>query len=461
MTEPSPGTERAARLLRGLLAVLAADGDLPALAAEAHAAAGLPPAERDAVREAVRDAERVHGRLHGLAGLNALLRAQLASVERAAAAHDRLAGLVLDGGEVTELAHAVVDVLGGAVVIRDSDGGPIAVVGEAAGLDALPPPAPAGSRGRSGDRACRAERSGDHWLVPAVAGDEALGDLVLVGRPDLAGPDLSILERAGVVAALVLLLLRTTAAAEERVRGELLSDLLAEPERELPVVRDRARRLGVNLDHAHCVVVAEAEVSRQRLGQAAARHARLLGGLGVQHRGRAVLLLPGRDATALARRCSWSLSTALRRPVTAGAAGPVRGPSAVPSAHQEAERCLRGLVALGRAGEAASAGELGFVGLLLADRADPGGFVRATLGAVLDHDAARGTELVRTLRAYFAAGRSPGRAKKSLNVHVNTVVQRLERITALLGPDWRRPDRLLQVELAVRLLDLLPESSDR
>ncbi|GGM58843.1 hypothetical protein GCM10012275_32550 [Longimycelium tulufanense] len=413
----------------------------------------LPAGELGGLAAAVRDAERVQSWLHGLTGLNVILRARLAAVERAAAAHDRFAGLVLDGAGLTELAQAVVDVLGGALLVRDSDGVPLAVVGDLVGLDELPAVAT--------DPAARTERLGRAWRAPATAGDEVLGDLLLAGRAELAGTDLHILERAAVATALLLLLRRTTAVAEERVRGELLTDLLADPERDLLAVQDRARRLGVILDNAHCVVVLETDVPRQRLGQAAAHHARLLGGLGVQHHGRAVLLLPGRDAGTLARRSAKALATTLQRRVTAGAAGPVRGPSGIPAAHGEAERCLRGLVALGRVGEAASAHELGFVGLLLADRADPATFVRATLGAVLDYDASRGTELVRTLRAYFASGRSPGRAKDVLNVHVNTVVQRLERITGLLGPDWQQPDRLLQVELACRLLDLLPPTATR
>ncbi|MER5812750.1 helix-turn-helix domain-containing protein, partial [Streptomyces sp. NPDC002033] len=33
------------------------------------------------------------------------------------------------------------------------------------------------------------------------------------------------------------------------------------------------------------------------------------------------------------------------------------------------------------------------------------------------------------------------RAKDALHVHVNTVVQRLERIGRLLGPDWQDPGR--------------------
>lgn len=46
---------------------------------------------------------------------------------------------------------------------------------------------------------------------------------------------------------------------------------------------------------------------------------------------------------------------------------------------------------------------------------------------------------------------SQARAKEVLHVHVNTVVQRLERIGRLLGPDWQSPDRALELQLALRL----------
>ena len=78
-------------------------------------------------------------------------------------------------------------------------------------------------------------------------------------------------------------------------------------------------------------------------------------------------------------------------------------------------------------------------------------FVQNTLGPVLDYDAARGTELLRTLRAYFACGGNLTRAKDELHVHVNTVAQRLDRIASLLGADWQQPDRALELQLALRL----------
>ncbi len=77
--------------------------------------------------------------------------------------------------------------------------------------------------------------------------------------------------------------------------------------------------------------------------------------------------------------------------------------------------------------------------------------MRGVLGPVLDHDTTRGTDLIGTLEAWFAAGGSPRHASSALHVHVNTVAQRLERVSALLGADWTRPERALEVQLALHL----------
>ncbi|MEV8409564.1 helix-turn-helix domain-containing protein, partial [Streptomyces niveus] len=142
---------------------------------------------------------------------------------------------------------------------------------------------------------------------------------------------------------------------------------------------------------------------------------------------------------------------AVGSPVTVGAAGPAAGLAELPTVHTEAGRCLSALRVLGHTGHGGATDELGFVGVLLGDRADLGGYVRATLGPVLDYDAERGTDLVGTLDAYFAEGASLTRTKTALHVHVNTVVQRLERVGRLLGQDWNSPARTLEIQLALRL----------
>jgi DNA-binding PucR family transcriptional regulator len=74
------------------------------------------------------------------------------------------------------------------------------------------------------------------------------------------------------------------------------------------------------------------------------------------------------------------------------------------------------------------------------------------LGAVVSYDTQRGTDLIGTLEAYFSAGQSPTRAATALHIHPNTVQQRLDRITALLGDNWQLPERALDVQVALRLL---------
>ena len=125
--------------------------------------------------------------------------------------------------------------------------------------------------------------------------------------------------------------------------------------------------------------------------------------------------------------------------VTVGAAGPVTSVEDVPARTADARRTTAALLALGRAGTGGSAQSLGFAGLVSGSAPDVGAYVARVLGPVLDYDRTRGTDLLGTLEAYFAAGGSPRHAATQLHVHANTVAQRLERIGSLLGTDWQRP----------------------
>ncbi|HET6858342.1 MAG TPA: GAF domain-containing protein [Streptomyces sp.] len=383
-----------------------------------------------------------------LEAANEIIRDRSGVIERASEVHDRLTELVLRGGGVHDVASAVSEVLDGTVEFTDSQ--------EAAGAG------PAGADGR-------AVRRGDDWVVAVSAGGENLGALILHGHPGLDPVDRRTLERAALVTSLLLLARRSAGEAEQRVRGELLDDLLDAPDRDPRLLRERAARLHADLDAPHVVLAARIEAAdpasaeresadRQRLGSAASHLAGTGRGLAAARDGGVVLLLPlgpEDSPAALARRVAGQLRGSLREPVTVGAGAPVDAPAARPGAiaeaYGEARRCLDALRLLGRSGEGAAAGDFGFLGLLLADGRDITGFVDRTIGEVLAYDRRRGTDLVRTLDAYFACGMSPARTKDELHVHVNTVAQRLERIARLLGPDWQTPAHALEVQLALRL----------
>jgi sugar diacid utilization regulator len=296
-------------------------------------------------------------------------------------------------------------------------------------------------------------RTGCWWTTAVTVENELLAGLVLHTAEELSDADQRILERAALVTALLLLIRRTAGEAESRVRGELLGELLTGAARNPDGLRERARRLGADLDRPHAVVVALVqERARTRALAAAAHLAAIRGGLAAVHEGAVVLCLPDVPPGAAAATARRELAAA--GPVTAGGAGPARGPAAIATAHREAARCAATLVALGRAGASAGVEELGFFSLLLGAGRDVRAFVDATLGPVVEYDSRRGTELRRTLQAYFDSGSSPARAAEVLGVHVNTVTQRLERIGRLLGSDWSSPARALEVQLALRLQGL-------
>ncbi|WP_033348087.1 helix-turn-helix domain-containing protein [Kitasatospora aureofaciens] len=387
---------------------------------------------------------------------NELVRAHSAAVQRAEQAHDRLTDLVLRGAEVPDVAAAVAHLLDGEIAVLDAEGEPLA---------GRPAPAAELAGAAAASRAeGRSVRHGELWVCAVLAGHDTLGTLVLRGRPDLDDADRRLFERAGVVTALLLLLRRSVAETENRVRGELLTDLLTAPERDPAGLTARGRRLGVDLARPHLVLVAEPadrdDDDRGRLAGAARRY--LFGSRGVSaEHGEAVVLLvpvapgdtddPEHTAESTARHAAERLARLAGFPVTVGAGRRAAGPAALAASYGEGLRCVRALRVLGRAGEGASARALGFLGVLLGDGHDVDGFVGAALGPLLAYDARRGTELVRTLRAYFDCGGSLTRAKDELHVHVNTVVQRLDRVEALLGRDWNQPERSLELQLALRL----------
>ncbi len=384
--------------------------------------------------------------LSELEAASELLRRRTDSVERAADAHDRLTRIVLHGGGTDDVVREVREVLGGEVVVTDPAGAVLA------STDAATPPT-------KEERAVARRALEQSWTAggrgvfatPVVAGADQLGVIVLRREGTLEQADQRILERSALVTALLLLFRRGVAEAEGRVRGELLEDLLTGADRDPAGLRERARILGADLDRPHAVVVTELDGDRLRVGQAGAYVAGTNGGFAALHEGRLVAILPDREPHEAATILVDGLRAASGRRLTAGAAGPAAGPAGIVAAHDQAGQCLDALLSLGRTGEVATTDDLGFVGLLLGAGKDVGAFVRATIGPVLDYDASRHTKLVGTLETYFRHGGNLTRTAADLHVHVNTVTQRLERVSRLLGEQWQEPERQLEVQLALRL----------
>ncbi len=402
--------------------------------------------------------DQIHTQVSELEHGASQVRSDLSDAQRVAEAHLRLTDQMLGSADLTALVELAGEALDSAVAVRGTGGEELASFGELpaldeakvlrASIDARVAREPVRISGRSTGRA----EPGECWVLSLAVNGDGLGTLLVAPHRSLTAGGRQLLRLTAGTASVALAMHRTAAIAESQVRDEFLDDLLATPRQPTQQIQARARRIAVDLDRSHVVVVARPESgSPGRAAVWSSSYAYRTGGLRSVRGGIIVLLLPGDDPSAAARAVAHELSPLLDQPVTVAGAGPFSGVEGVHMTCDEALRTLDAQTALGAAGTSASARELGFLGVLLSENNDVGGYIRQTLGPVLDYDTVRATNLVETLEAYFASGSSPTYAAELLHVHPNTVSRRLERIAELLGPNWQKPTQALEIQLALRL----------
>ncbi|NYE37397.1 GAF domain-containing protein [Nocardioides cavernae] len=363
---------------------------------------------------------------------NATLREISESRQRASDLRDVLNEVVIRGGGLPEVVAALDRAAGLTVEVRDADG-----------------------RTLAGERA-----TDDGLVVPVDLPDGRVGDLV-ASPPDAAGAtdeDTHRLLRIGATTVAVLVASeRSVAEAELRTRGELVHALLSSDADEDSLVR-RARAVGIDLRAVAAVAVVEPEpVGVAHATAYAARLAADLRGWSATHAGRVIVLAPTgvEDAREAAARLS------AREAPTTGLAAAAGGLAGVRAAHEEARQTAALLLALGRPGTCAAADDLGLYRSLFSGsgREELATFVRTTIGPLLDHDRERQRDLATTLENYLEHARHHARTCEALHIHPNTLYQRLDRVTEVLGTQWKEPGRALELQVALRLHRLMAELS--
>lgn len=296
-----------------------------------------------------------------------------------------------------------------------------------------------------------------YTAMSAIAGDQQLGSLIAAGT--MTSAQLAILERSALVLSVSLLIERTLVDAEQRLQIELIDDLLSPRAGDAAALARRAGRFRLDNQVPLVVrVVAVAEDQRQKSLAAIRRAGKGLGGITALHEGHLCVVVPTEAAPRQGAGSAGgqTIVEVLRRQqitATVGSSEPVTGFSRLAGAHAEAHAVVRALQALGRDGEAADRAALGTAGMLLgaADKGFAEQLLQAQIGALLGYDAQRGSELTKTAWAFLENESLVARTAEELHIHPNTLRQRLDRIEKLLGQDWRRGGRMLDVQVALRL----------
>jgi sugar diacid utilization regulator/GAF domain-containing protein len=405
--------------------------------------------------------------------------------------HDQMTRAVLEGRDLESLAGWLAEALGCSVLVQDQFLNLLAVAGDFS-QTGWPGKAadyqladtadlqPTLERMRAEKRPLAIPRGGGsmHRVGMTIAGgQEVLGFLVVLDAGSLDQVQLMTVETAAMAFALALLRERAVVETEQRLTGELLWSLIsADPDE---TVRHRAAQMGVDLKRRYAVMLVAAdqpsgesnregsELVRRRLRgtaeRALAQHAPgSLVTMDSDNLVSLVALVDGRDNSATPTRLGHALQAMLARDVPEStfsiAIGRVsEDPAQFRGSYQEALRALRYNRLNGERSQVIAYEALGTARLILesGDRGQLTHVAREALGPVLDYDRKHNTELVKTLFAFLREGQKPAATARRLYIHVNTLNYRLQRIEALLGgplSDW---DRWLDVQLALKIVELL------
>jgi len=387
----------------------------------------------------------------------AKLATELAAMERANAVRHDLTAAVVRGETVHQVAVTLAASLQRPVTVLD---GQFAVVtGSDPELpwvqnDKVPDAIRAAiAESRAGGRCVLMDAADAAAAVAIVAGTAFLGGLVVGHGPADLGPvEQRTVERAAQLTALMQLRQDALIDAEERVRGELVGDVLAvDPERRRDLAR-RSRLHRVRLAELRTVVVVVVDTEYRQAALHALHAMTATGGVAGEHAGALAVLLPVLDSRAAAHQVRSAVAAGVSGPVLTVGAPPAPDVAELPGRFTLAERVARLVPALGTHDAAVTTDEyLPYSVLFGPDVRGLSTFVHDTIGPVVSWDAERGAELLATLRCFVQSNASPTRTARELHLHTNTVLQRLERITALLGEGWRESEALFRISIAVRM----------
>lgn len=392
-----------------------------------------------------------------LARANSILQQTNDTRQRAIELRENLTNVVIRGGGFVDVAAE----------IGRATGADVTVLGAQDEHVCGPPVAPTWSaRAAVGDSAGSSPRRVDLdgasvAVVPIHLRSGYVGSLVSAAEP-WDEEAVRLLAIGATAVALLVASERSVAEAELRTRGEFVNALLS-PDADEASIRRRARSTGIDIDAVSVVAVLDPGTEEPRdAAQLAARLAAELGGWSADHADHVVLLLPGVTAAETRQRIE-RLGGDTGLPCAIGMAPCEGGSRQVRASHEIARQTATVLHALGRPGECVEASELGVYRSLFsqAGRDEIASFVQLTIGSLLSHDAERQSDLVRTLSVYLEQSQHHARTCGILHIHANTLYQRLDRVTQLLGPRWKDPGRGLEIQLALRLHDLVQQLRSR
>jgi len=384
---------------------------------------------------------------------NIALRLQAEEVENAAAAHEQLTELVARGGTLDDLVRRVGNLLNGQAAVLDERLKPISgeLPSGCAEEQIVRAVRESDRTGRSVQVQCE---DGDIAIVAAAIGGSArLGSLVFKRRRPFSAPEVRTFERSAIVTGIVLLSIERIAQLAHRSATDAILSLVRGTAD--PFAGGALRQQPGAAAVAWPLTMMLVELGDLSFMQVAAPARAALSGrdtIFAEFNGDLVVATSNGRPMDVAERLAEELLTATQRRLTIVVSEPVAAIEQAPARFESLRRCVSLARSLGQEGRILPESSIAMYATVFSGSASDAvaAFVKATAGAVIEHDQRKGSQLARTLAAYLDSGRSLGKAAEQLGIHVNTMRQRLDLI-GQLNPACLDPARGLETHLALRL----------
>lgn len=419
--------------------------------------------------ESARIFEDMEKAMQQVSKANELSKARAEEVELAATVHEQLTALVVRAGDLKSLAAMVAEALNGRIAILDEGLHEISIADaredreeEILASSAELEPFAMNEQIRLALRKSRKtgrsvvasmNESKECRVASMVGGSRFVGGLILWRDSVLPDIDVRTFERSAMVTATVLMSQERIMEAEYRHVSDILTGLLKEPQDTERLKREAAKR-GLDLTRRVVLLLVDVPSGRNSytLGLIRNKVAPDAQSLAGELNGNLAILMPCEEPKAAAERIHKFISDNLGEAATVAASNFISNPADFPGAYRTARRCVTLLKTLNETGGVGTEAELGVYGLVFGEQGRPEleAYLRTTIGSLLTHDDDRNTDLALTLLVYLDHGRSTRKAAETLHVHINTVRQRLEQVTQILG-QWDSPSRSLQIHMALHL----------
>ncbi len=417
----------------------------------------------------------------------AIIDQQVGFLKKVDAIGRRFTDLALRGADVGQILGALAEIAGNPVVLEDAahqlvdyavHAGSVERVLEAWGTHSR-----AGHAGsQDGAVTHQAGSPGCLWLPVRLRGEE-WGRLHLLEMDGGFGSaDELATDRAAAAVGLALYSERDAAGLAESAREALIADIVQGRFASVQELLARARGLGADFEGRTLAAMivdlvdppgdaerasASADPSRLRetvpaeLRRAAADAGLTVLSAMIGDRGMALVAVPANDGERTLRALGAVVAERLAERLAGSRFSIGLSRTAAPDDLPRAITEAADAAAFGaRPGEGSAVNhydDLGIQHLLarLSEGPDLARFVESELKPLLDHDAARSSSLVPTLRMFLDLGGRKAEAARALHIDRRTLYLRLERIEKLLGRSLDDADARVRLEVALRGLEVL------